>query len=205
MEKGFVDRAKKKAFHKLLVDRIGEEAWAKLKAAYLARIREKEAVIDLAMPIEPQLFEPPENDIDWYILAAELSFDTPLSDSAYSSRRVYPYVMAIGAYADELREVPGVNDVLDKMLANNGKPETQIFELLTAAFYLRNGYNVAFIPENSILWPNGKTRRSPDMLISDHDVEFYVECKRADKQTGYSQDEERAWDGIWSVRSLGRS
>ncbi|HHT0359009.1 hypothetical protein EYD25_25190 [Klebsiella pneumoniae] len=192
-----VERLRTKAFYQLLVDRLGTEAWAARKAAYFKRIREKEAKFNINLPIEPQLFVPAEDDIDWYILASYLSHDFPYSDATYSSRRIYPYAMAIGAVADQLRKVPYVDDVLDKMLANNNKPETQIFELLTASFYLKNGYEVAFIPENSIVWPDGKTKKSPDMLVKLGDLEFYVECKRSDKQTKYSKTEEQAWANIW--------
>jgi hypothetical protein len=188
-----VERIRTKAFYYLLVDRLGTEAWVARKAAYLKRIREKESMFNINEPIEPQLFSPAEDDIDWYILASYLSYDFPYSDSAYSSSRIYPYAMAIGAVADQLRKVPYINDVLDKMLENNSKPETQLFELLTASFYLKNGYEVAFIPENSIVWPDGKTKKSPDMLVKLGDVE----CKRAGKQTRYSKNEEQAWTDIW--------
>ncbi len=193
----WVERARTKAFYRLLVERLGAEAWAQRKAAYVKRIREKDSSFDIRLPIEPQLFMPPENDIDWYILASYLSHDFPLSDSTYSSRRIFPYAMAIGAVADQLRKVPNVGDVLDKMLANNNNPETQLFELLTASFYIKNGYEVSFIPENSITWPNGK-RKSPDLLVKFGDLEFYVECKRSIKQTKYSQAEEQAWADIWA-------
>ena len=192
-----VERARTKAFYQLLVGRLGIEAWTVRKAAYLKRIREQESRFSIKLPIEPQLFSPEEDDIDWYILASYLSHDCPFSDSAYSSRRIYPYAMAIGAVAEQLRKVPNVDAVLDKMLANNNKPETQLFELLTASFYLKNGYEVAFIPENSIAWPDGKTKKSPDLLVKSGDLEFYVECKRADKQTRYSKSEEQAWANIW--------
>ncbi|MGY5798313.1 hypothetical protein [Rheinheimera faecalis] len=192
-----IERTRIKAFYHLLVDRLGAEAWAARKAAYLKCIREKESKFNIKQPIEPQLFSPAEDDIDWYILVSYLSYDFPYSDSSYSSNRIYPYAMAIGAVADQLRKVPHVNDVLDKMLANNNKPETQLFELLTASFYLKNGYEVAFIPENSIVWPDRKTKKSPDMIVKSGDLEFYVECKRADKQTRYSKTEERAWADIW--------
>lgn len=197
-----VERARNKAFYKLLVDRLGADVWAKRRAAFVARIRAKESKIDLKMPIEPQLFVPPEDDIDWYILVAELSHDFPYSDCAYSSTRIYPYTMTIGAFSELIRKVPNVEGVLDKMLANNSKPETQIFELLTASFYLKNGYEVSFIPENSIDWLDGKTKRSPDLLVKDSDIEMYIECKRAGKQTKYSQTEEEAWVSIWSQLSL---
>jgi len=196
-----VEHERTKAFYELLVERLGEEAWAKRKAAYVKRIRDKDALFNVKFPVEPQLFAPPEDDIDWYILASHLSHTFLYSDSAYSSRRVYPYAMAIGTVARQLRNVPNVNDVLDKMLANNTQPEKQLFELLTASFYIKNGYEVSFIPENSITWPDGKTKKSPDMLVKSDGMEFYVECKRADKQTKYSQGEEQAWAGIWSQLS----
>lgn len=193
----YVDFPKIKAFYHLLVDRLGTEAWAERKAIYLNRIREKESKFDIKQPIEPQLFSPTEDDIDWYILASYLAYDFPYSDSSYSSKRIYPYAIAIGAVADQLRNVPNINNVLDKMLANNNKPETQLFELLTASFYLKNGYDVTFIPENSIEWPDGKTKKSPDLHVKSEDFEFYVECKRANKQTRYSKTEEQAWTEIW--------
>lgn len=196
-----IERARTKAFYKLLVDKLGVNAWARRRGALVERIRTKESNIDLKMPIEPQLFVPPEDDIDWYILVAELAYDSPYSDCAYSSDRIYPYAKTIGAFSKKLRKIPNVNGVLNKMLANNTKPETQIFELLTASFYLKNGYEVSFIPENSIAWPDGKTKKSPDLLVKAGDMEMYVECKRADKQTQYSQIEEDSWSGLWSQLS----
>lgn len=197
-----VERERIKGFYKLLVDRLGANVWARRRAAFVESIRAKESNIDLKMPIEPQLFVPPEDDIDWYILVAELAYDSPYSDCAYSSDRIYPYAKTIGAFSQRLRKVPNVNEVLNKMLANNTKPETQIFELLTASFYLKNGYEVSFIAENSIAWPDGKTKKSPDLLIKAGDMEMYVECKRADKQTQYSQIEEDSWGSIWRQLSL---
>jgi hypothetical protein len=195
-----IECARIKAFYKLLVDRLGVDAWAERKAAYVKRIREKESNFDIKLPIESQLFMPADDDIDWYILASYLAHDFPFSDSTYSSRRVYTYAMAIGAVAHLLRTVPNIEAVLDKMLANNNQPEKQLFELLTAAFYLKNGYEVSFIPENSITWPDGK-KRSPDLLVKMGEAEFYVECKRADKQTKYSLSEEVAWASIWTQLS----
>lgn len=188
-----VEYAKTKAFYNLLVDKLGAKVWAKRRAAFVNRIRAKESTIDLTMPIESQLFVPLEDDINWYILVAELAYDSPYRDCAYSSDRIYPYAKAIGAFADLLRKIPNVNGVLNKMLANNTKPETQIFELVTASFYLRNGYEVTFIPENSLVWQDGKTKKSPDLLVKIDGEEIYVECKRADKQTKYSQIEEESW------------
>lgn len=192
-----IERKSVKAFYELLVERLGDEAWAARKAAYLDRVRQVESSFDVRLPVEGQLFYPADDDIDWYILASSLAYDFPYSDSAYSSRRILPYSIAVGAVADELRNVPNVNEVIDKMLSNNSKPETQLFELLTASFYLKNGYEVSFIPENSMVWPGGG-RRSPDLLVKLGGMEFYVECKRSAKQTKYSSGEEAAWQKIWS-------
>lgn len=67
-----VERARIKAFYKLLVDRLGADVWAERKAAYVKRIREKESTFNIRLPIEPQLFIPADDDIDWYILASYL-------------------------------------------------------------------------------------------------------------------------------------
>lgn len=197
-----IERARIKAFYHLLIDRLGMEAWVKRRAAYLERIRAKETAIDISKPIEFQIFTPTEDDIDWYILVAELAHDFPYSDCAYSSKRLYPYIMALGAMVEQIQQIPSVWAVIDRMLANKAKPETQLFELLTASFYLKNGYGVAFVPENSVVWPDEKTRKSPDLLVRIGDLEMYVECKRADKQTRYSCDEEESWTAIWESLSL---
>jgi hypothetical protein len=197
-----MERSHIKAFYKLLVDRLGEQAWAKRKAAYEARVRKKEDNLNLALPIEPQLFEPEDGDVDWYILACEQAYDVQQSDSVYSSKRVYPYAMAIGSVAEQVRNIPNVGGVLDKMLANNNQPDAQLFELLTAAFYLKNGYQVFFLPEMSITWPDGKTKKTPDLLVKAGDASFYVECKRAAPQTRHSLEERQAWARIWARLSL---
>lgn len=196
-----IERKRIKAFYNLLVDRLTKEVWSQRKAEYLKKIRQKELQFNIKQPIEPQLFYPEENDIDWYMIASYLAFDFQYSDCAYSSTRIYPYAMAIGSVADKLRKVPNINNVLDKMLANNNKPENQLFELLTASFYLKNGYKVSFIPENSITWPDGKTKKSPDLLVKSGELELYVECKRSIKQTKYSEVEENAWSKIWKQLS----
>lgn len=105
--------------------------------------------------------------------------------------------MAIGAVAEQLRKVPNVDAVLDKMLANNNKPETQLFELLTASFYLKNGYEVCLHSGKQHCVARRENQKSPDLLVKSGDLEFYVECKRADKQTRYSKSEEQAWANIW--------
>lgn len=67
-----IERARIKAFYKLLVDRLGADVWAERKAAYVKRIRERESKLNIKLPIEPQLFTPADDDIDWYILASYL-------------------------------------------------------------------------------------------------------------------------------------
>ncbi|MBV2132168.1 hypothetical protein KRX52_05070 [Pseudomonas sp. MAP12] len=198
-ESGNIEKAKIKSFHKWMTEHLGQEEWASRRAELLSEIRRKESSIDLRKPIEPQLYAPPENDINWYILAAELAWDHPYSDSNYSTRRIYPYAMTLGEHADQLRHTPNVDAVINKMLGNKSSPENQIFELITAAHYIKNGYEVEFIPENSITWPNN-SKKSPD-LRAKKGFEFYVECKRAAKQTKYSQDEEAAWGTLWESLS----
>ncbi|MCE0883451.1 hypothetical protein LU679_30570 [Pseudomonas putida] len=62
-----VDIARTKAFYDLLVEKLGKDVWATRKAAYLRRIRERESQFDIRLPVEPQLFSPADDDIDWYL------------------------------------------------------------------------------------------------------------------------------------------
>lgn len=48
-----LERSRIKSFYRLLVDRLGAQTWEKRKTCYEARIREKEATLDTALPIEP--------------------------------------------------------------------------------------------------------------------------------------------------------
>ena len=80
MDVRLVEYARIKAFYNLLVDRLGADVWAKRRAAFVERIRAKESKIDLSMPIEPQLFVPAEDDIDW--CSGQLIPDTVLSFSS---------------------------------------------------------------------------------------------------------------------------
>lgn len=199
-EQSRLERAKMKAFLHWMTEELGINEWKYRKNKLISDIKKIESSIDLKAPIEPQLFQPPENDIDWHILSADLAWDHPQSDSCYSTRRIYPYIMAIGGFADVLRDVPNIKSVVKKMLDNNNSPETQLFEILTAAHYIKNGYEVEFVPENSNLRSDG-SRKSPDLKIKMDKEYFFVECKRADKQTKYSSNEEMHWKLLWTSLS----
>lgn len=194
------ERSNLKAFYNWMVDTLGQEEWSKRREALISIIRKKEFSIDLQAPIEPQLFVPPDGDINWYILVAELAWDHRFSDSSYSTRRIYPYAMAIGEFALTLRKTNNVNGVMKRMLSNKSSPENQIFEIMTAAYYIKNGYYVEFVAEHSINRADG-SKRSPDLRVTKNGVEFFVECKRAAKQTNHSQTEEAAWQAIWAALS----
>lgn len=61
-----IERDRTEAFYALLVERLGEDVWAERKAAYVERVRAKESQFNIRLPVEPQLFVPTEDDIDWY-------------------------------------------------------------------------------------------------------------------------------------------
>lgn len=189
------DKVKIKAFYRWMIDVLGSAKWALRRSNLIEKIRTAEASIDLNRPIESQLYRPPEQDIDWFIFVAELAWDHPYSDCAYESKQVYPYAMAIGERVDALRHLPGIEPVLKKMLRNNASPENQLFEILTAAHYIKNGYGVEFVPENSLSRSDG-SKKAPDLRVQ-REISFFVECKRSAKQTKYSKDEDAAWEKLW--------
>lgn len=194
------DKFKIKEFYRWMIEVLGSANWSMRRGRLLETIRMAEVSIDLTKPIESQLYRPPEQDIDWFILVAELAWDYPYSDCAYESKQVYPYAMSIGECVEALRQSPGIEPVLKKMLANRTSPENQLFEILTAAHYIKNGYEVDFIPEHSLTRSDG-SKKSPDLLVKRGEA-LYVECKRAARQTQYSKDEETAWGKLWEVLNV---
>ena len=82
---------------------------------------------------------------------------------------------------------------LERLLGSDrGQPDGGLFELLIALVWKRNGYStVEFIPETS-------HRKTPDFLARSDRDEWYVECKRLQKRSEYSEREREKWLAMWS-------
>ncbi len=85
--------------------------------------------------------------------------------------RILPLIKAIGVVLPELARVPGAKERVHRMMADRTRsPESALFELATAGRYLREGMEVAFIPEGP--------GRTADLAVGIGAVRIHVECKR---------------------------
>ncbi|HGH5989962.1 TPA: hypothetical protein ACJI8U_001530 [Morganella morganii] len=193
-----------KKFLVFLINKIGKEHWLRRKEILKAEIRYIESNISMVKgPIEEQMFMAPTKDlITWYMFLVEvLNIEESSgytqgveehSDHAFESARIIPFFATIGEQLEQLIKVQEVDRIFAKLISeSNNNPDDTLFELMIAAHYLRNKYNVSFIPEN----PPHKT---PDLLVNKQGFPtFHVECKRIARMNQYSAEENIAWEKLW--------
>jgi hypothetical protein len=109
---------------------------------------------------------------------------------ARQGSRVLPLIKAIGVALPELAQVPGAKERVRRLMADRTRsPESALFELATAGRYLREGMEVAFIPEGS--------GRTADLTVGIGPHQIHVECKRLQK-SDYERDESEAAEALFA-------
>ncbi len=110
----------------------------------------------------------------------------------HQGARIAPIFISLGKDLHRLIKIKNVESVAYNFLnPGNKNPDTDLFELLTAAFYARNKFsNIEFIPE-------GDTKR-PDIFATKYGKDFYIECKSMAKHSSLTQKENDAWLKLWS-------
>ena len=131
--------------------------------------------------------------IAWYLYLVDTVQHQPLKYEPIQGAGVVPIFKRFGADLDLLRSIRGVEDRVERLLGSDrGQPDGGLFELLIALVWKRNGYStVEFIPETS-------RRKTPDFLARSGGDEWYVECKRLQKRSEYSERERGKWLAMWS-------
>lgn len=131
--------------------------------------------------------------IDWYIYLAEASSESmsDLDEAQWS--RVKPFFQKIGQSLDLLKCVTGAEQRIVSMLhGNDNNADSVLFELIVAIAYAERGWQVEFIPE---IKGGPKT---PDFKAIRGTEAVFVECKRLQKVTDYSEEERQAWLLQWN-------
>jgi hypothetical protein len=106
--------------------------------------------------------------------AKSLLDDRRSYDQALASQ-IVPWIKQIGRNVDSLRCIPGAVERAARMLRSESVvPDSAIFELVMAANYVTNAFDVAFIDE-----AKGQSR-TPDLCLSAAGLSqpIFVECKR---------------------------
>ena len=132
--------------------------------------------------------------IAWYLYLVDAAQHHPLKYEPSQGARVLPVFKKLGANLGLLKGIGGVEDRVERLLGpERGQPDAGLFELLIALLWKRNGYRIVeFIPESP-------SCRTPDFLAySDRDNEWFIECKRLQMRSDYSERERRKWLTMWS-------
>ena len=125
--------------------------------------------------------------LSWYMYLVESAFERQGCDDPSQSARIYPFFSAIGRNIEHLKKMSGIAKRL-KVLFNEGQnaPDTTLYELIVAAHYARDGWEVSFLEDHPL-------QKTPDLKIKKGAKEFWVECKRFTKVTEYAETERKAW------------
>ena len=131
--------------------------------------------------------------IAWYLYLLYTVQHNPLKYEPIQGARVIPIFKRLGADLDLLKGIGGVEDRIERLLGpEHTQPDGGLFELIIALLWKRNGYpTVEFIPESS-------QRKTPDLRAHSGQDEWYVECKRLQKSSEYSERERAKWQVMWS-------
>lgn len=134
-----------------------------------------------------------EDTFGWYLFLGEALIDHLWNYDPTFGSRVIPVFTAIGRNLDSLKNVPGLEERVRRLVSpERSQPNGGLFEILVAAAYMRAGGEVAFTPEQ----PGQK--RTHDMDVTINGINYAVECKRM--ESGDYNERERA-----RMRQLWRS
>lgn len=114
--------------------------------------------------------------------------------NAHLGSRLIPFFKSIGLALPELDDVEGARLRASEFLnPRNEHPESSLLELAVAARYLREGYQLRFIPESS--------QRTPDIELLWGELDgIQIECKRL-RPSEYERDEARRVRGLFATAS----
>jgi len=104
-----------------------------------------------------------------------------------------PIFKRLGTDFDLLERVKGVDDRVERMLdSEKQQPDGALFELLVALVWARNGSKEVELLEEA------PPEKRPDIRALIEDEAWYIECKRLDKTSAYSERERRKWLRMWT-------
>jgi hypothetical protein len=138
-----------------------------------------------------------EDEIGWYLFLCEQTIQDPLCVESSQQQRILPFFAGIGERSMYATKVIGLDRKIKEVLTKyKTAPDGTIFEILVALSYASRGWDVELLEEA----PPAKT---PDMVVRKNSQELFVECKRLDRLTAYSEKERnealRLWDAAVPV------
>ncbi len=187
-----------KTAYRWFIDVMGEDKWVERRGAVLAYFREMSERLftgksDVSFHEKDARLAFYDDWIAWYLYLAESLADRPTVDEPAQSSRIWHFFAVIGEHSEKLKQVKGIESKLNDLLVKTiNQPDSILFELIVAICYLKNGWEVEFIPETG-------AHKTPDLKVVKGNDIFYVECKRLAKVTQYSEEERAEWLKRWEM------
>lgn len=134
-----------------------------------------------------------EDEIAWYLFLCEQTLEDPFCMDISQAQRIIPFFVGIGERWEYALKVDGLQQKIEKSLSDYKKaPDGIIFEILVALSYAEKGWDVKFIKETP-------QEKSPDILVRRDGIDLFIECKRLDRRTSYSESERNEFLRIWDA------
>ncbi|WP_026600338.1 hypothetical protein [Methylomonas sp. 11b] len=135
-----------------------------------------------------------DDRIGWYLYLIDTVLHNPVKYEPTQGARIVPIFKRLGADLDQLKDIKHVDDRVERMLTKEKQqPDGALFELLVGLIWKRNGANdVEFLNE-------APPEKQPDLKASIGKNTWYIECKRLNKSSEYSQNERQKWLRMWSI------
>jgi len=190
---GYRDPDVERAFN-WMVSILGADSWRDRVDAIEARL--DATLTPHAIRKATEVLEPVSVSDDraaWYLYLIDTVLHAPLKYEPTQGARVVPLFKRLGADFDLLKTVKGVNERVERMLTSERRqPDGALFELLVSLIWLRNGSSGVELLEEA------PPEKRPDLCAWMGHNAWYVECKRLDKSSTYSEAERRKWLQMWS-------
>lgn len=136
-----------------------------------------------------------QDKIGWYLYLAEMILTEPTKYEPIQGARVIPIFERLGTDFDLLRQIGGIDEKIRTLVSfgkrNIPEPDSVLFEVLVALLWKRNGWeDVSFVPE-------APPEKRPDITATSRNTEWFIECKRLNGASEYSEMERQKWLKMW--------
>ena len=190
---GYADPAVERTVN-WMVDLLGVDEWRRRSTQIEAQLETKltpHSTRETAQTHEPISIS--DDRVAWYLYLVETALHAPLKYEPIQGARVLPIFKRLGMDFDLLMTISRVEERVMKMLTEERQqPDGALFELLVGLIWQRNGSEeVEFLEE-------APPEKRPDIRAVMGENEWYIECKRLEKSSGYSESERRKWLQLWT-------